>query len=77
MQVTQTWGVSPTNPANHVEKRCNTVSEIMSILNVGNKAVYSLIRKKAFPAIRISSVGYRIPKDSFHAWLYKSSSVNK
>ena len=37
------------------------------------KAVYSLIHRKAFPAIRINSVGYRIPKESFHAWLYQQS----
>lgn len=33
--------------------------------------VNSLIRKKAFPAIRISSIGYRIPKDSFNAWMLR------
>ena len=49
----------------------NTVSEIMLILDVGIKAVYGLIHQKAFPAIRIYNAGYRIPKDTFHAWLYK------
>lgn len=51
------------------ERRCYTVDELTQILGVGRKAVYSLIRKKAFPAIRISSIGYRIPKDSFNAWM--------
>ena len=50
---------------------CYTVDELMEILGVGRKAVYSLIHRKAFPAIRISSLGYRIPKESFHAWLYR------
>ena len=45
------------------ERRCYTVDELTQILGVGRKAVYSLIRKKAFPAIRISSIGYRIPKE--------------
>ncbi len=35
----------------------------MEILGVGRKAVYSLIHRKVFPAIRINSVGYRIPKE--------------
>lgn len=53
------------------ERRCYTVDELTQILGVGRKAVYSLIRKKAFPAIRISSIGYRIPKDSFNAWMLR------
>ena len=56
-------------PEVHQERLCYTVEELMSILGVGRKAVYSLIRSHAFPAIRISSVGYRIPKESFHAWM--------
>lgn len=51
------------------EKGCYTVDELMNILCVGRKAIYSLIHKKAFPALRIGSVGYRIPKASFHAWM--------
>ncbi len=53
------------------ERLCYTVDELMEILGVGRKAVYSLIHRKVFPAIRICSVGYRIPKESFHAWLYR------
>ncbi len=53
------------------ERLCYTVDELMEILGVGRKAVYSLIHRKAFPAIRICSLGYRIPKESFHAWLYQ------
>ncbi len=51
------------------ERGCYTVEELMDILCVGRKAIYSLIHKKAFPALRIGSVGYRIPKAAFHAWL--------
>lgn len=51
------------------EKGCYTVDELIDILCVGRKAIYSLIHKKAFPALRIGSVGYRIPKASFHAWM--------
>ena len=55
------------------EKGCYTVEELMDILCVGRKAIYSLIHKKAFPALRIGSVGYRIPKAAFHAWLNQVS----
>ena len=51
------------------ERVCYTVEELMSILCVGRKAIYSLIHRKAFPALRIGSVGYRIPKAAFHAWM--------
>lgn len=53
------------------QNRCYTVDDLMEILGVGRKAIYALIRKKAFPAIRISSIGYRIPRDTFHAWMYQ------
>ena len=52
------------------QPRCYTVDDLMEILGVGRKAIYSLIRKKAFPAIRIMSVGYRIPRESFEAWMH-------
>ena len=51
------------------ERGCYTVEELMSILCVGRKAIYSLIHRKAFPALRIGSVGYKIPKAAFHAWM--------
>ena len=38
------------------ERGCYTVEELMSILCVGRKAIYSLIHRKAFPALRIGSV---------------------
>ncbi|MBR6862094.1 MAG: helix-turn-helix domain-containing protein [Acidaminococcaceae bacterium] len=67
----QIWQTDSLNCANPAEKKCYTVDDIMGILNIGRKAVHSLIRRKAFPAIRIAGVGYRIPKDSFTAWLYQ------
>ena len=51
--------------------RCYTVEDLMDILGVGRKSVYTLIREKAFPAICIGKQGYRIPKDSFYSWLYQ------
>ena len=71
MLSTQIWQTDSLNYHNPTEKKCYTVDDIMEILNVGRKAVYSLIHRKAFPAIRIAGVGYRVPKDSFSAWLHQ------
>ena len=71
MLSTQIWQTDSLNYTNPTEKKCYTVDDIMEILNVGRKAVYSLIHRKAFPAIRIAGVGYRVPKDSFSAWLHQ------
>lgn len=51
------------------ENRCYTVEDLMEILGVGRKAVYSLLRSKQFFYIQLKGVGYRIPKDSFDNWL--------
>ena len=59
MQIQQNMNTTRNIPQ---ERRCYTVEELMEILGVGRKAVYSLIHRKVFPAIRINSVGYRIPK---------------
>ena len=58
MQIQQNMNTTRNIPQ---ERRCYTIEELMEILGVGRKAV----------AIRINSVGYRIPKESFHAWLYQ------
>lgn len=71
MLSTQIWQTDSLNYTNPTEKKCYAVDDIMGILNVGRKAVYSLIHRKAFPAIRIAGVGYRVPKDSFSAWLHQ------
>lgn len=68
MEVTQSQ-MAMNSTSTTQEKGCYTVDELMDILCVGRKAIYSLIHKKAFPALRIGSVGYRIPKASFHAWM--------
>ena len=57
--------------ASRQERGCYTVDDLAQILGVGHKAIYTLIHKKAFPAIRISSIGYRIPKDTFNAWMHQ------
>lgn len=53
------------------ERGCYTVDDLAQILGVGHKAIYALIHKKAFPAIRIRSIGYRIPKDTFNTWMHQ------
>ena len=48
---------------------CYRVEDLMVILGVGRKAVYSLLRSKQFFYIQLKGVGYRIPKESFDKWL--------
>lgn len=67
-QLQNTVNAERTVPAN---RSCYTVDDLMEILGVGRKAIYALIHKRAFPTLRIGSIGYRIPKDSFLAWIYQ------
>ena len=71
MQMNQTLTAGTAKESGKDERRCYTVEEVMKILGIGRKAAYSLIRRKEFPAICIRSVGYRIPKESFHVWMFQ------
>jgi excisionase family DNA binding protein len=71
MQMNQSQQPMNTREGETRERLCYTVEELMEILGVGRMAVYALIHRMAFPAIRISSIGYRIPKETFHAWMYQ------
>lgn len=51
--------------------RFYTVDDVMKILGVGRKAVYTMLHEKQFPAFKINRVGYRIPQETFLAWLYQ------
>ncbi len=55
---------------NPVERRCYTVDDIMEILGVGRKAVYTLIHSGEFKVVKIPGIGYRIPHEGFDTWLY-------
>ena len=52
-------------------KRCYTVDDLMEILGVGRKAVYTLVHSGEFRVLKISGVGYRIPKEGFDSWMNK------
>lgn len=45
-----------------------TVKEMQEILKIGTNSAYNLIHSKAFPVIKIGQ-SYRIPKESFYAWM--------
>ena len=49
--------------------RCYTVQDLATILGVGKKSVYSLLKKNEFRSIQLTSGIYRIPKKSFDEWL--------
>ena len=64
----------PMNVNNHSQgNRCYTVSDLMEILGIGRIAVYSLLKREEFRVIRLPSVGYRIPKDSFDRWMAENT----
>lgn len=48
--------------ASRQERGCYTVDDLAQILGVGHKAIYTLIHKKAFPAIRIRALAIVFPK---------------
>lgn len=56
MQLTPVWRTNTRNPLNREGCRCYTVDEIMMILDVGRKAVYSLIRKKSSPQFELGAL---------------------
>jgi len=44
---------------------------VAKVLGIAPSSSYELMHEKDFPALRIGSIGYRIPKDSFLAWMYQ------
>lgn len=52
-----------------------TVKELQQILKIGANSAYTLIHSKAFPVIKIGQT-YRIPAESFYAWLKNPSTAD-
>lgn len=52
-----------------------TIKEVKEIMKIGTNAAYNLIHSNAFPVIKVGN-SYRIPKESFYAWLSQSRIVN-
>ena len=44
-------------------------------MKIGTNSAYNLIHSNAFPVIKVGN-SYRIPKESFYAWLSQSRIVN-
>lgn len=51
------------------EKRCYSVAEIQKILGVGRQSVVSLLKRREFSWVKLTSGIYRISKGSFDHWL--------
>lgn len=51
-----------------------TVKEVQEILKIGVNNAYALVRSKTFPVIKVGR-GYRVPKDSFYAWLHHNTAA--
>lgn len=52
-----------------VENRCYTVMDLQTILGIGRKSVYELLKKKEFRWFQIGHGVYRISRKSFDDWL--------
>ena len=52
----------------------STVKEMREILKIRTNSAYNLLHSKAFPVIKIGQ-SYRIPKESFYAWMENPSAV--
>ena len=52
-----------------------TIKEVKEIMKIGTNAAYNLVHSKSFPVIKVGH-SYRIPKESFYAWLTQSRTVN-
>ena len=52
-----------------------TIKEVKEIMKIGTNAAYNLVHSKSFPIIKVGH-SYRIPKESFYAWLTQSRTVN-
>lgn len=52
-------------------KQCYTVDDLMEILGVGRKAVYSLLHSGEFRVLKFPGIGFRIPKEGFDSWMNK------
>lgn len=51
-----------------------TVKEVQQLLNIGSNSAYALIRTGVFPVKKLGH-SYRVPKESFYAWLNLQSMV--
>ena len=60
-------------PKKEEECRCYTVQDLATILGVGKKSIYSLLKKNEFRSIQLASGIYRIPKKSFDEWLNRAT----
>lgn len=52
-----------------------TIKEVKAVMKIGTNAAYNLIHSKAFPVIKVGH-SYRIPKESFYAWIDQSRTAN-
>lgn len=59
------------------EKRCYTVKDLQTILDISRPTVYLLLQRKEFRWIRLQNGVYRISKNSFDEWLDKGVITDK
>jgi excisionase family DNA binding protein len=53
------------------------VTDVATYLNVSAKVAYRLVKTDGFPLLKLSSKGWRIPRDAFFAWLEEEPGTQK
>ena len=53
------------------------VAEMAAYLNVCTRVAYKLAKQPGFPLVKLSSKGWRIPRDAFFEWLEEEPGTKK
>ena len=53
------------------------VADVAAYLNICTRVAYRLVKQPGFPLVRLSSKGWRIPRDAFFEWLEEEPATAK
>jgi len=53
------------------------VAEVAAYLNVCTRVAYRLVKTLGFPLVKLSSKGWRIPREAFFEWLEEEPATQK
>jgi excisionase family DNA binding protein len=53
------------------------VADVAAYLNICTRVAYRLVKQPGFPLVRLSSKGWRIPRDAFFEWLEEEPATKK
>jgi excisionase family DNA binding protein len=53
------------------------VADVADYLNVCTRVAYRIVKTPGFPLVKLSSKGWRIPREAFFAWLEEEPATQK